>query len=262
MAVVPINEYLSQEIFSFTWEEAVAQYKGPEEALRVGISRSVQKGEIFNLRQGFYLIFPPRYKPQQYLPLPLYIDKLFEFINRDYYMALYSAASLYGASHQQVMRDYILIPPPPLLNIDKGNFDLRFFTQTHWPPKNILKKKSDAGYFKLSSPALTAADLVHYHKKIGGINRVLTVLTELVEEITHEDLTDLLSWYPYKSSLQRFGYLLEQTGAKPELIQLLRGYFKTKKYYPTLLSPRSKQRPGAVDNYWKVDVNVHVDSDL
>jgi hypothetical protein len=39
-------------------------------------------------------------------------------------------------------------------------------------------------------------------------------------------------------------------------------YLKASKYYPVLLSPKSKDRPGAINNNWKVDVNIKLESDL
>ena len=47
-----------------------------------------------------------------------------------------------------------------------------------------------------------------------------------------------------------------------ELIQVLTEYFKTVKYYPVLLNPSSKKSAGAVTNFWKVDVNIKLESDI
>lgn len=257
-----IEDFLAREQFCFSWEEWLEKSGKSEVAAQRMLSKLVSKGDLINLRQGFYLILPPRYKNQQFLPLSLFVDQLFHFLERNYYVGLYSAASLYGASHQQVMRDYILTPLPKLHNIQKGNFDIQFLSLAYWPEKNILTKKSDAGYYQVSSPALTAVDLIHHHKKLGGMNRVYTVLVELMEEISPEDMTALLSWYPFKSSLQRLAYLLEQADGEDSILALLKLYFKDKKYFPVLLSPRSGQRAGAVYNSWKVDVNVHLDSDI
>ena len=127
-----------------------------------------------------------------------------------YYIGLYSAAKFHGASHQQIQREYIVTKKPTLIDITKKNNDIRFFTTSKWPNKNIVKKKSDAGIFKISSPALTTIDLIHYQNKLGGINRMLAIIEELSEELTKKDIEELLTWYPHKSTLQRFGFLLEE----------------------------------------------------
>ena len=33
-------------------------------------------------------------------------------------------------------------------------------------------------------------------------------------------------------------------------------------FQQTLLSPKTGQKPGAVDNFWKVDINIKLESDL
>ena len=72
------------------------------------ILRLAEKGEVLSLRKGFYLIIPPRFSSVKKLPVQLYCDKLFRYLGRNYYIALFSAAKFHGASHQQVHRDYII----------------------------------------------------------------------------------------------------------------------------------------------------------
>ncbi|MCD4696723.1 MAG: type IV toxin-antitoxin system AbiEi family antitoxin [Bacteroidales bacterium] len=48
--------------------------------------------------------------------------------------------------------------------------------------------------FKISSPALTAVDLIHYQTKLGGLNRMLAILEELSEEINENDLAGYKSF--------------------------------------------------------------------
>jgi predicted transcriptional regulator of viral defense system len=151
---------------------------------------------------------------------------------------------------------------PKLNDIVKLALDIRFFTTAKWPNKNILDKKSDAGIFKISSPALTAVDLIHHQTKLGGLNRMLAILEELAEEINQNDIAELLTWYPHKSTLQRFGFLLEELEADQSLSEQIMDQLKKLKFFPVLLSPKSNQKPGAVDNRWKVDVNVKLENDL
>ncbi len=233
-----------------------------ELSLQSELSRLIEKKEIVNLRKGFYLIIPPRYSKQGLIPIQLYIDKLFKYLNRNYYLGLYSAAKFHGASHQQSQRDYLMTEKPKLNDIVKLALDIRFFTTAKWPNKNILDKKSDAGIFKISSPALTAVDLIHHQTKLGGLNRMLAILEELAEEINQNDIAELLTWYPHKSTLQRFGFLLEELEADQSLSEQIMDQLKKLKFFPVLLSPKSNQKPGAVDNRWKVDVNVKLENDL
>ena len=174
----------------------------------------------------------------------------------------YTAAKIYGASHQQVQRDYIMTAIPKLNDISKNSYDIRFFTSSHWPDKNILTKKADAGTYRISSPGLTALDLIHHQTKLGGLNRMLASIEELAEETDKHDIADLLSWYPNRSTLQRFGFLLEEIGGYEDYLKEIIEHLKSTKYFPVLLSPNSQQKPGSVNNRWKVDVNIKIESDL
>ncbi len=258
-----IKERLSFESYAFSWDELlIAKADKTETSVQSQLSYAIQKGDIIPLRHHFYLILPPRYSKFGKLPIELYVNSLFEFLDRNYYVGLYSAAKFYGAGHQQIQKEYILHDKAPLLSISKNNINLDFFTVSNWPTNNIVAKKGDAGMFKISSPCLTAVDLIYHQTKIGGLNRMLSVIEELTEEMKLADAKDLLSWYSQKSVLQRLGFLLNEFNPESEIANLIYEHLKLEKFYPVLLSPRSNQKPGAVENRWKIDVNIKLESDL
>lgn len=257
-----IKQCLSVEEYSFSLNELQNVLDKSETSIKSELSRLIEKKTIVNLRKGFYLIIPPRYSKQGQVPIQLYIEKLFKYLNRNYYLGFYSAAKFHGASHQQTQRDYLMTEKPKLNDIKKNIFDIRFFTTSKWSNKNLLDRKSDAGVFKISSPALTAVDLIHHQTKLGGLNRMLAILEELAEEINQNDITELLTWYPHKSTLQRFGFLLEEVGADENLSNQIKIHLKKSKFFPALLSPKTGEKPGAVDNFWKVAINIKLESDL
>lgn len=257
-----IDHLLSQEKYAFSWEELLQKTDAPVSTLRKELSRLAGRNELLNIRKGFYLILPPRYRPVGKLPVTLYADKLFAYLGKPYYLAFYTAALYHGAAHQQIQQDYIMTVPPALRDIKKGNARLRFFTTTHWPARNLVRRTSDAGAFYLSSSALTMADLMYHQRWLGGINRMLANLEELSEELSVDDIQGLLTWYPHKSTLQRLGYILEEVGAAPALTDPITDYLQRHKYFPALLSPRPDQKPGSTGNAWKIDVNVELVSDL
>jgi predicted transcriptional regulator of viral defense system len=257
-----IKQLLSYEEYSFSLNELIENIHKSETSIKSELSRLIAKKEIVNLRKGFYLIITPRYSSAQKLPIQLYCEKLFKYLDRNYYIALFSAAKFHGASHQQVHRDYIITEIPKFNDILKSTIDIRFFTTSNWTDKNIQIKKSDAGVYKVSSPALTIIDLIHHQTKLGGINRMFAVIEELSEELNESDLVELLSWYPNKSTWQRFGFLLEELGIYEEFQELIFMNLKTTNFFPVLLSPKLNEKPGAVNNRWKVAVNIKLESDL
>jgi predicted transcriptional regulator of viral defense system len=257
-----IKQLQSYEEYAFSWEELLEFGSSPPSTLKKELARLCKKNELLNLRKGFYLILPPRYSSLGKLPIQLYIQKLFKYIDKPYYLSLFSAAAIHGAAHQKTQKEYIVTVPPALRDISKNNFQLEFVTAKNWDDKSINQHKSDAGMYNVSSPALTAIDLVHYHQKTGGINRILANIEELAEEIILEDLNNLLTWYPSVSAIQRLGYILEELQVDEQLVNCVFNHLQNKKHYPILLTIKKGQKPGSTGNRWKVDVNIELDSDL
>jgi len=257
-----IRELQSYEEYAFSKEELRKKTTAPDSSIRKELAKLAASNEIINIRKGFYIIIPPRYQSYGKLPVELYVDKLFKGLGKPYYVGFYSAAAFHGAAHQRIQQDYIITVPPALRDISKENVKIRFFNVSNWPVKNIIKKKSDAGYFKLSSPALTFADLIENQHNLGGLNRMLAILEELSEAIETTDIKDLLTWYGNKSVLQRMGYLMEELDLNKDLSQLVFDNLSKDSYFSTLLSPRKDQKAGTTGNKWKVDVNVELESDL
>jgi predicted transcriptional regulator of viral defense system len=257
-----INQLLSFEEYSFSTEEITKNTKIPESTVLKELNRLQKKGEIVCLRKGFYLILPPRYRNLGKLPLQLYVDKLFKFLGRDYYVALFSAAQLHGAAHQRIQQDYIITTPPSLRDISSAKCKIRFFKTNEILFSNIVELKSDAGRFNVSSPALTAIDLIHYQNKIGGLNRIMPIFEELIEAISLLDVQQLLKTYSNTSSVQRLGYLMELCSADKSFTDLINETLAMRNFFPVLLCPVKGEKAGAVQNRWKVSVNQEIETDL
>jgi hypothetical protein len=70
------------------------------------------KKEVLQIRQGFYVIIPPKYSKSGTLPLYLFIDDLMKSLDKPYYVSLLSVAALHGAAYQQPM-GYTVITQSP-----------------------------------------------------------------------------------------------------------------------------------------------------
>ena len=77
--------------------------------------------------------------------------------------------------------------------------------------EGIEDRKTDTGKMKISSPALTALDLLRYPQAAGGIDNVVTVLADLAEKISPAQLA-VLSDAAERSVVQRLGHLLDRLG--------------------------------------------------
>lgn len=257
-----IRELQSFEEYSFSTKELYNKKLAPESSMKKELARLVADNQIINLRKGFYIIIPPRYQHFGKIPIELYANKLFKSLDKSYYLAFYTAAAFYGASHQRVQQDYVVTSPPSLRDIEKGNIKIRFFNCHNWPAKNIIKKQSDAGNFLLSSPALTFADLLANQQYLGGLNRMLANLEELTAALEITDIEDFLTWYNNKSVLQRMGFLLDLWMPGRKIADMIFKRLIQNSFYPVLLNPVKGQNAGSTSNRWKVDVNLELQSDL
>ena len=112
------------------------------------------------------------------LPPYLFIDDLMKSLNKPYYVALLSAAALYGAAHQQPMEYFVIAETPAPLSINNKKIKSLIFLEKLMGTRRYSSETTDAGYLNVSSPELTALDLVAYVDKIG-MNRTVTIFTRV-----------------------------------------------------------------------------------
>jgi predicted transcriptional regulator of viral defense system len=261
-----LEEYLfkvrSKGRYSVTLTELKAEFDISDKALHQSIFRLKLKNNIAQIRRGFYAIIPPEYSSKGMLPLYLFVDDLMKYLDKKYYVSLYSAAALFGAAHQQPMEYYVMTQKPALRNINSSKINITFFVKSNWDEEDIIEKKTDAGYIKVSSPELTALDLISYNSKIGGINRLLTIIQELTEEIKPAEFAKTAKRYKKTADIQRLGYLIDKELGFDKLANILYKVLKERNYFTVSLSVIQKTPTGEADHKWKIIKNIELESDL
>ena len=113
---------------------------------------------------------------------------------------------------------------------------------------------------KISNPALTAADLIQYAKRVGGINRVATVLAELTDSIQPNAFDANLLRHVPVTTLQRLGYLLDKVFDNQPLANTLYMALQNNKasLFRTPLKASASAKGFASDDRWKVIVNYKI----
>lgn len=255
-----ISKYESLHIYSFSKEEIANDSGLSDVALTSALGRLTEKGEVFSLRKGYYLIVPPKYRLLGQLPLELFANRMFQWLDKPYYISLLSAASFHGASHHAIQKDFIIVQPPALRNIDNGPYQIDFLTKKKWPKYGIVNSTSEAGSYKVSTIALTLLDLINYQNKIGGLGRISVIIQELSEDLEVEDLMLTISVYEQASDIQRLAYLLEFFEADEEILELLQTWLaKQQKVNTVKLTPGIAWKKDAPRNKWRVNVNNEID---
>lgn len=256
-----IDDYLAEiqakGRYSVTLDELRNRFNVSEKAILQNVYRLKRKNQLAQVRKEFYVVVPPQYSNRGMIPPTLFIADMMDFLNRDYYVGLFSAAALHGAGHQQPMQFQAMTKKPPLRSIKNNKLNINFFVKSKWLNENIVQKKTEAGYINVSSPAQTAFDLIHYNKKIGGINRVIPILEDLVESIKTSDLNKTARGQKVPDR-QRLGYLLEQLGNE-QLSSTLYKRIERKPLREIPISLAHKDRKGELIPKWNVILNTELD---
>lgn len=253
-------ELQTQGRYSFTFEELGNRFKLSEKALLQGLYRYKTKKQIAQIRKGFYVIVTPNYQNQGMLPLYLFINDLMKSLGKPYYIGLLSAAALYGAAHQQPMEYFVMAETPAPRSIKNQKLKVSFVSKNSWEQDDIVKKTTDSGYINVSSPELTALDLLAYADKIG-LNRVVSVLQELAQAMKPAALTKTAMRYPNTTVIQRLGYLLDDVIGEKKLSDSLMKALNSRTVSQVMLVTR-KKKVGEINTTWRVINNVIIESDL
>lgn len=197
----------------FSREDAMAALNLNHGAFLDAAARLAKRGHIFAPRRGYYVITPTRFLKWGAPPPNWYLDAMMEHAGRPYYVGLLKAAELHGAAHQAVMEFQVVIDRQ-WQPIRAGRSKISFYYRKDLGEvaAGIEARKTDTGTMRMSSPALTALDLLRYRHASGGIEHVAAVLGELASGIEPQHVAALAPAFE-RAVVQRLGYLLDRVGA-------------------------------------------------
>jgi predicted transcriptional regulator of viral defense system len=249
---------------TFSLEELEAHFPQiTENNKRVSLWRMVEAGKIQSVWKGFYVVIPIEYELKGSVPPIVYIDQLMHYLQRDYYIGLLNAAAFYGASHQQSQELTIITDKGNYRDKQKNGVKINFIGRKEIPQAFIRKKTTKTGYINISSPELTAMDLLSYQHEIGGLSRAGTVLDELAEELDFKLIgADLFSFFP-TTTIQRLGYMLDEILDYKDIAETL---FKKAlqaglSFRKTLLKSENDDTQFSYNKKWKLVINEEIEID-
>jgi hypothetical protein len=251
----------------FTRDEAIAALQMTKGAFLKSAARLQKRHMLFNPRQGFYVAVPPQFLLWEAPPPSWYIDALMRHEGRPYYVGLLKAAELHGATHHAVM-DFQVVTDRQLPRIRAGRSWLTFHFRKDLESvrDGIVERKTDTGTMKVSSPELTALDLVRYVHVAGDIDAVATVLADLGAKIDGAKLATLAAHFD-RTHVQRLGYLLDWLGHAKQAHALHDHLAATKSAPWVALEPlrrgaeASVETPVECNERWRVSVQRHPEVD-
>jgi len=259
-----IEEMQSSGKNCFSFSETLEHFPGQNpNNLKRSLTRLVSKRKICSVWKGFYVIVPIEYQLKGIIPAVYYIDQLMKFLGRDYYISLLNAAEFYGAAHQRPMEFSVMTAPPSLRSTLKKDIKINFNNKLVILTQYTEQRKTPTSYIRISSPELTATDLIQFEKVIGGLNRASTVLYELAENCRFKKLkADFFEYVP-TPVIQRLGYLLdEELDSKKQADDL---YSIAKKlgcsFRRTPLKNRKSITNCPVNEKWEIIINEQIEID-
>jgi predicted transcriptional regulator of viral defense system len=234
-----------------------------DSAIKFALIRLSRRHKIVSIYKGYYLIIPPQYASKGILPPAIFLDAFMKFLERPYYLSLLNAAAYHGASHQQPQEFYVVTNFPVLRPTHKKGLKVNYISKKELPENLLETKKTESGYLKISNPALTATDLIHFEKRVGGMNRVATVLNELIEVIKPDDFSEYLIQHAPVTALQRLGYLLDKVFDNNILADTLYRSLQQSgaKLFRVPLKASAPVKGFSSDERWKVIVNTKIEID-
>ncbi|MGD9657783.1 MAG: type IV toxin-antitoxin system AbiEi family antitoxin [Methylocystis sp.] len=222
--------------------------------------RLQKRGALLNPRHGFYVVIPPQYRSWKAPPPSFYIDDLMRHEARSYYVGLLKAAELHGATHHAVM-EFQVVTDKQLPKIRAGRSIIAFYYRKDFASvsAHLSSHKTDTGTMKISTPELTAFDMLRYAHVVGGIDAIATVLSDLKEKLDGQRLASLAP-HMERAYVQRLGYLLERLD-RADAAAPLHDYLGLKRFPWTELQPQSRKRgtpgpePVEKNERWRVIVH-------
>jgi len=242
--------------YTFTLTEAIKADERSAVAREAALRRLKQKGRIASPRRGFYVIVPVEYLEAGCPPASWFIKDLMKFLGQPYYVGILSAAAIHGAAHQQPML-FQCITDRPTRPARAGRVRIDFHKGHHVKQAAVIDIQTETGAMRVSTPEVTAFDLVRFAPAAGHIGNVVTVLGEMAERINPQRLLEIADLYAVPD-VQRLGYLLDRLGEK-QLADPLAEWLRGRRYRPILLAPGQAKDESPMDPRWRVFPNEEVE---
>lgn len=261
---ITLSDYLeslqSRGQYTFRRKEAMGTLQMTDNAFKKAAHRLVTKSRIKRIRSDFYTIIPIEYKVSGSLPASWFIDSFMKHVEQPYYCGLLTAAALQGAAHQQPMV-FQVVTTKQIRPIEVGQLRIEFICKKTIKTHFYQPLKTVTGHMNVSTPEMTAFDLVRYMRVAGHIHHIATVLCELVVKLNPQGLAALVIEDDAPVIVgQRLGYLLDKLELSIDL-EPLEQALKQKKMNQRLLTPDGDQLILEKNQRWRILVNEHLEPD-
>jgi len=247
-----VDELQAEGRYTFTKEEASKATHLVDPNLRIYLGRLVSKGRLAMPRRGFFVIVPLEHRSLGGPPASWFLDALMAAEGREYYVALVSAAAIYGVSTPPLAALQVMVESQRR-PVQVGHHRIDFFVR---PAAELMPRrevKTPTGTMMVSTPATTALDLVAFQHHIGGLDRAVSLISRFADQIDTYDLL-LAARRASPPTFQRLGFLLEQMG-KEKPVEEIEIILRSVKHDIVKLHPGVPVGGSAFSNRWLLWLN-------
>lgn len=255
-AASQVDQLAANGRYYFTTSEMRSALGVSAAATRQALSRLARKREIASPARGFYVILPPEYRRLGCLPADQFVPALMKHLEQEYYAALLSAAQYHGAAHHRPQVFQVALHKKRR-SISCGSVRISFIARKRLLDVPVRSINSPRGRVLVSTEEATAIDLVGYEKRIGGLDLVATILSELAERLNPMKLANVARTAPIPWA-QRLGYLLEYVGASDKAFPL-KDFVRLHAHNTTLLQPDGRVAGTHVSSDWRLRINANIE---
>lgn len=248
--------------YHFTVREITEALSLKEDSVPVVLSRLAKKGKVKIIRDNFGVITG---HTSGVLDPSYFANAMMKHLGSRYYVGLLSAASYWGASHQSPMVYYI-VAEKVIKPIRLGGLRIEFITKSNFDEITEIQKVAGVGgYYNVSTPELTAVDLLKFPKKSGHLNNIATIFSDLAPKIDFKKLRLLCEKASTPTALvQRLGFIFDAV-LEESKADILQNVLKGRKITRTLLSATKKKAEDDIkypfNRKWSIYENTTVEPD-
>ncbi len=251
----------AQGMATFTQAEICQALPGNLTAIQAALRRLKHKSSVAEPVQGFYVNITPEYRILGCLPADHFIDELMHYLQAPYYVGLLSAAEYHGASHHKPQRLQVMTPQIRR-PIQCGKVGITFIHKKDIANAPTQFFNSPQGPISVSTAETTAMDLVSYPHRCGGMDNVLTVLSELIEAMEPDALSQLAQQNTHNITwMQRLGFLLDSLQAMP-LSDALQMVLKQHRVQKRSLIATASPKDAPYNEKWKLIINAELELEI
>lgn len=254
-----LRDWASRGRYHFSTEDVATELGASLTATRSALRRLKKKGLVATPYRGFHVAVPPEYQRLGCLPAEQFVPQLMDRLEVPYYAGLLTAARYHGAAHQQPQVFQVVVPKNrPAIRC--GLVEVGFVARRNAAEMPRERVHTPRGFLLVSSPEVTAFDLVGYPERCGGLDNVATVLAELGEKLDPGRLTAIGELSPVPWS-QRLGFILDhvQHSSRGES---LAAFVADRAAKATPLVPGADLASARRNARWKLLANTDLEPDL